>query len=70
MLVDVIDNNQDVVSFLSLRFILDNIILTHESIQWAKELRQDITFVKIDFSKAFDGVHWTSIFNVREVRDV
>ena len=53
LLVEVIDSNQT--TFLPLRFILDNILLT-KKIQWAKEFRQDSIFLKLDFSKAYDKV--------------
>ena len=62
--MEVIDNNQIDVNFLPLRFILDNILHIHESIQWAKELHQVITFLKLDFTKAYDRVYWTFIFQV------
>lgn len=58
LLVEVIDSNQ--VAFLAPRFILDNILLTHESIQWAKWSRQDSIFCELDLSKAYDRVGWTS----------
>ena len=58
LLVEVIDNYEIV--FLPLRFILDNMLLTHESIQWAKWSRQDSIFCELDLSKAYDRVGWTS----------
>ena len=64
LLVEVIDSNQ--VAFLAPRFILDNILLTHESIQWAKESRQDSIFLKLDFSKAYDSVDWTFMLQIME----
>ena len=54
LLVEVIDSDQT--AFLPLRFILDNIILTHELIQWVKELCQEFIFLKLDFSKTNDRV--------------
>ena len=42
--------------FLPLKVILDNILLTHGTIQWAKESHQDSIFLKLDFSKAYDRV--------------
>lgn len=64
MLVEVTDRNQ--ISFLPPRFILDNIILIHQSIQWAKESQQDSFFLKLDVSKAYDRVHWVFMFKVVE----
>jgi hypothetical protein len=54
LLIEVIDSDQT--TFLPLRFILENSMLTHESIQWAKESRQVAIFIKFDFSKACDRV--------------
>lgn len=53
VLMEVIDLNQS--SFLPLRFILDNIMLTHETIDWAEHTKHPF---KIDFTKAFDIVNW------------
>jgi hypothetical protein len=58
--------NSDQIAFLPLRFILDNILLTHESIQWAKESRQESIFLKLDFSKAYDIVDWAFMFQITE----
>jgi hypothetical protein len=62
--VEVINNDQIV--FLPLRFILDNTLLTHDSIQWAKEWCHDLILVKLDFSKAYDGVDWTIMIQSME----
>ena len=43
LLVEVIDSNQNV--FLPLILILDNILLMHESIQWAKECTKIQSFL-------------------------
>lgn len=43
-------------AFLPLRFILDNIVLTQETLHWAKALKQHTVFLKLDFSKAYDKV--------------
>jgi hypothetical protein len=44
--------SQDQSAFLPLRFILDNILLTHETIDWAEHSGQLLVFLKLDFSKA------------------
>jgi hypothetical protein len=41
-------------TFLSLRFTLDNNVLTQEALHWAKFSRQPTVFLKLDFSKAYD----------------
>lgn len=43
-------------AFLPGRFILDNIMLTHETIDWARHSHQPLIFLKLDFSKAYDKV--------------
>lgn len=54
----------DQCAYLRNRFILDNILLTHETLAWAKKSRQDTIFLKLDFSKAFDRVDWPFLFNI------
>jgi exonuclease III len=49
-------------AFLPLRFILDNILLTQETLAWADQSRQDLLFLKLDFSKAFDMIDWEFLF--------
>ena len=61
MLRDVISPEQ--IIFLPLRFILDNIVLTQETLHWAKTSRQPMVFLKLDFSKAYDKVSWTFLFS-------
>ena len=62
LLVDVIDSDQIV--FLPLRIILDNFVLTHESIQWAMESRQESILLKFDLSKTYDRVDLAFMFQV------
>jgi hypothetical protein len=67
LLVEIVDNDQT--SFLPLYFILDISLLTHESIQWAKESQQDTIFLKLDFSKVHDRVDFVYVQSYGEVRD-
>ena len=60
MLIDVISLKQTV--FLPLRYILDNIVVTQENIQWAKVSRQPSVFLKLDFAKVYDNVSWHFLF--------
>lgn len=60
ILRDVISPEQTV--FLSLWFILDNIVLTHEALHWTKESRQPTVFLKLDFSKAYNKIFWNLFF--------
>ena len=54
ILSDVISPEQT--AFPPFRFILDNIVLTQETLHWAKASRQSTVFFKLDFSKAYDKV--------------
>jgi len=51
-------------SFLPLRYILDNVLLQYETVQWAKDSDQDLIFLKLDFTKAYDTVSWDFLFSV------
>lgn len=53
-------------NFLPLRFILDNIVLTQETLHWAKVFRQPTVFLKLDFSKAYDKVSWVFLFQAMQ----
>jgi hypothetical protein len=53
-------------AFLLLRFILDNILLTQETMAWAEYSKHDLLFLKLDFSKAYDMVNWDFLFATME----
>lgn len=55
--------NFDQAAFLPMRYILDNILLTHEVIDWASHSDQPLVFLKQDFSKAYNMVDWDFLFN-------
>lgn len=55
--------SQDQSAFLPMRFILDNILLTYETIHEAKVSNQPLLFLKLDFSKAYDKVDWKFLFS-------
>jgi hypothetical protein len=59
--MEVISHDQSV--FLPMRFILNNIFFTHQTIQWAKKSKQSLIFLKLDFSKAYNKVEWTFLFD-------
>ena len=63
MLRDVISPEKTV--FLPLQFILDNIILTQESLHWARQSKQPTVFLKLDFSKAYDKVSWHFFYIIK-----
>jgi hypothetical protein len=58
--MEIISHDQS--AFLPMRFILDNILLTQETMAWAKFSEQDLIFLKLDFSKAYDRVDWQFLF--------
>lgn len=62
LLQDVISPNQ--LAFLPLKYILDNVLLQYETIQWMKESQQDLIYLKFDFTKAYDIVSWDFLFCV------
>jgi hypothetical protein len=62
--MEVISPNQS--AFLPLIFILDNIFLTHEMIEYAKKSKQSLVFLKLDCSKAYDRVDLEFLFQVME----
>jgi hypothetical protein len=64
MLMEIISLDQS--AFLPMRFILDNILLTHETIEWAEYSNQPLIFFKLDFSKAYDMVDHTFLFGAME----
>jgi hypothetical protein len=68
MLRDVISPEQT--AFLPLRFILDNIVLTQETIHWARTSRQPSIFLKLDFSKAYDKVSWRFLFQAMKALNI
>jgi hypothetical protein len=49
-------------AFLPMRFILDNIFLTYETIVFAKQSAQPLLFLKLDFSRAYDKVDLSFLF--------
>ena len=65
ILRDVISLEQT--TFLPLHFILDNIVLTHESLHWAKASKQPTVFLKLDFSKVYGKVSWCFFFHIMRV---
>lgn len=54
ILLEVIDSYQIV--FLTFRYSLDNIFLSHEVLQWAKESKQDYLFLNLGFVKTYDKI--------------
>jgi hypothetical protein len=42
---------------------LNNILLIHETITWAKKSKQPLLFFRLNFSKAYDKVNWRFLFD-------
>lgn len=64
VLMEVISFDQS--AFLPMRFILDNLILTQETMAWAEQSNQALLFLKLDFSKAYDMVEWGCLFRIMQ----
>jgi hypothetical protein len=64
VLIELISPDQS--AFLPMRYILDNIVLTQETINWAKVSKQPLLLLKLDFAKAFDRVSWSFLFHAME----
>jgi hypothetical protein len=60
ILMETISHEQ--LAFLPLRFILDNILLTQQTMAWASQSQQALFFLKLDFAKAYDKVDWNFKF--------
>lgn len=45
--------------FVKNRYILNNVFLAYEAMEWAHESKQDMIFLMIDFEKAYDRINWT-----------
>jgi len=54
ILKDVISPEQS--SFLPSQLILANILLQYKTVEWAKESDQNLIFLKLNFTKAYDVV--------------
>lgn len=63
-LMEVISLDQS--AFIPFRYILNNIMLTHETMHWANHSKQPTVFLKLDFSKAYDKVSWDFLFKAME----
>ena len=47
---------KDQTSFLSMRYIFDNVLVQIETIEWSKESHQNLISLKLNFKKAFNIV--------------
>jgi hypothetical protein len=54
--------HEDQTGFLPMCYILDNVLLQHEVIEWSCESSQDILLFKLDFQKAYDTMSLSFLF--------
>ena len=64
LLLDIIDEIQ--IGFLSMRYILDSILVQAKIIKWSKELHQNLILLKQDFKKAYDTLSLPFLFSVMQ----
>jgi len=53
--MEVIDRDQ--IAFSPFRFILDNVFLANETIDWAQHINQPLVVLKLNFAKAYQKVN-------------
>ena len=51
-------------AFIKGRFILDGVLVFHEVLHEVRAKRQRVVFLKLDFHKAYDTVHWPFLQDV------
>jgi len=54
-LANVINNDQT--TFLPIHYILDNVLVIHETISSAREFDQEMILLKLDFMKVYDTIN-------------
>jgi len=52
------------IGFVKGRYILDNVIIVWEGMEWTHKFGKEALFIKIDFEKAYDRVEWNFILNM------
>jgi len=60
--VNIMNMNQ--LTFLLLKYILDDIVLIHEMLDCTRKLEQSLAFLELDYSKVFLKIFLVSFFNV------
>lgn len=64
ILIEVVDI--DPIAFLSMRYILNTVLLTQETIDWVQRSNQPLVFLKLDFAKAYDKISSGFLFMALE----
>jgi hypothetical protein len=57
----------DQLAFLPMKFIINYILLIHETLEWGEFTHQPLVFLKLDFSKAYDMVDLNFLFSAIEI---
>ena len=52
------------IGFIMGRYILDNVIIIWEGMEWARSSNHDTIFIKIDFKKAYDRIEQNFIIDI------
>ena len=60
LLPDLIDEDQTI--FLPMRYILDNVLVQTETIEWCKLSHEELILLKLDFKKAYDTMNLEFFF--------
>jgi hypothetical protein len=55
-------------AFLPGRYILDGVVVLHETIHELKRRKQNGVILKLDFEKAYDKVNWEFLSQVLRMR--
>jgi len=50
--------------FVKGHYILDNVIVIWEGMEWARVSDQEALFIKIDFEKTYDKIEWQFILSM------
>jgi hypothetical protein len=48
------DHRPRLVHISFVRYIFTNIFVLHETLKWVRKSKQDVVFLRLDFSKAYD----------------
>lgn len=46
---------------------MGNVLLTHESLTWAKQNKHEVICMKLDFAKAYDATAWEFMFQAMTI---
>jgi hypothetical protein len=46
--------NYNQMAFLSFQYVLDNLLLAQETLDWTRHSNQSLVFYKLNFAKAYD----------------